>query len=659
MAFENNVQATLQANVAIGATTLDVVKAVAPNKDVPVSGRLTLSGTNKTEIITYTGRTDNTTYWTITGVTKDAESSFGDQAWSAGDACYQALTAADVTALSNRQTATRLDFVATAGQATKTDLTYTVGNIDCYLNGSKLTLGTDFTATDGVSVTFAPALTLNDEVQLIMDAGASGSASGESSVGGQSDFVASGTLPNGTPVILNADGTVSSVLIESTTSTEAIPAGSAYTFATTNNDIVAAYDPNTAGRFLVVCKDEANGSSGKAIVGNVTGTSISFGPEVTLNAGSTSYLAMSFDPNTADKFVVTYMDWSNSGVGTAVVGSISGTNVITFGAKTVFNAGANLTYRNSIAFYPNTANKFILVHQGGKAHIGTVTGTSVSFSPEVTFTAGTAGYSRIVADPYTSGRFVLTYSDSTLSNYGVAVLVNTTGSTLSFSGKYVFNSSTTAFLSLAFDPHTANKFLVLHRDGLAHIGTLTGTGISFNTPSVFNAGDAYYVSMALDPITPNRFVVSYTDSSNTYGTAIVGTISGNTTTFGSEYVFNALNTRSPSVAFDPNTSGNFVVAYHDKDGSNYGEVIVGQLPVTEAVTNLTADNFIGIPTEAYADTTTATVTLPAGLSTNQSGLVAGSEYYIQNDGTLSTTAGNPSVLIGKALSATSILLKAY
>ena len=39
MAFENNVQATLQANVAIGATTVDVVKAVAPNKDVPASGR--------------------------------------------------------------------------------------------------------------------------------------------------------------------------------------------------------------------------------------------------------------------------------------------------------------------------------------------------------------------------------------------------------------------------------------------------------------------------------------------------------------------------------------------------------------------------------------------------------------------------------------------
>ena len=63
---------------------------------------------------------------------------------------------------------TRVEFTATAGQTTKTGLTYTVGNIDCYVNGSKMMLGTDFTAGDGVSVTFSVALTLGAEVQLIM-----------------------------------------------------------------------------------------------------------------------------------------------------------------------------------------------------------------------------------------------------------------------------------------------------------------------------------------------------------------------------------------------------------------------------------------------------------------------------------------------------------
>ena len=61
----------------------------------------------------------------------------------------------------------RSEFIATANQATKTGLTYFVGSIDCYINGAKMLLGTDFTATDGTSVTFTPALDLDDEVQLI------------------------------------------------------------------------------------------------------------------------------------------------------------------------------------------------------------------------------------------------------------------------------------------------------------------------------------------------------------------------------------------------------------------------------------------------------------------------------------------------------------
>jgi hypothetical protein len=70
----------------------------------------------------------------------------------------------------------RVNFTATAGQTTKTGLTYTVGNIDCYLNGAKIRLDTDFTASDGVSVTFTPALDIGAEIELIM--GATGGGSG-------------------------------------------------------------------------------------------------------------------------------------------------------------------------------------------------------------------------------------------------------------------------------------------------------------------------------------------------------------------------------------------------------------------------------------------------------------------------------------------------
>ena len=77
-----------------------------------------------------------------------------------------------------RATPLRSEFIATANQATVTGLTYFTGSIDCYINGAKMLLGTDFTATDGVSVTFTPALDLDDEVQLIMGVSASSAAGG-------------------------------------------------------------------------------------------------------------------------------------------------------------------------------------------------------------------------------------------------------------------------------------------------------------------------------------------------------------------------------------------------------------------------------------------------------------------------------------------------
>ena len=61
----------------------------------------------------------------------------------------------------------KVSFLATAGQTVKTGLSYTVGFIEVYVNGVLLTDTTDFTATNGNSVTFTVALLLNDEVTVI------------------------------------------------------------------------------------------------------------------------------------------------------------------------------------------------------------------------------------------------------------------------------------------------------------------------------------------------------------------------------------------------------------------------------------------------------------------------------------------------------------
>ena len=54
---------------------------------------------------------------------------------------------------------------------------------------------------------------------------------------------------------------------------------------------------------------------------------------------------------------------------------------------------------------------------------------------------------------------------------------------------------------------------------------------------------------------------------------------------------------------------------------------------------------------------TATIQVVGNINTNQSGLTPGSKYYVQKDGTLDIKESNPSVYAGRALSATSLLIK--
>jgi len=101
MSFINNVKTELNASATSSVTSIQVVKSVSPYNDPPASGNITLmdslSSPTKIEIIAYTGRTDNSSYWTLTGCTRAAESTTAST-WAAGDNAIQAFTAGDATA---------------------------------------------------------------------------------------------------------------------------------------------------------------------------------------------------------------------------------------------------------------------------------------------------------------------------------------------------------------------------------------------------------------------------------------------------------------------------------------------------------------------------------------------------------------------------------
>ena len=478
---------------------------------------------------------------------------------------------------------------------------------------------------------------------------------------GSSDFIASGTLPNGAPVVLKSDGTVVTAAPTVTQIAESIPAGSEYVFHEAAAELITvAFDPSDANKFvLTYAQQTVNVGHGTAIVGTISGTTISFGTAVVFNAADTLDISCSFDPNSVGKFVVAYRDPANSWYGTTKVGTVSGTT-ISFGTALVFNSSS--TANISCSFDPNNVGKFVVAYRNssngnyGTAIVGTISGTSLSFGTAVVFNAGATFHpSRVDFDSNTAGKFVVVYRDGSNSYAGTAIVGALSGTTLTFGTAVAFNAGATE-LSSSFD---SGKFVAVYKDGsntygTAVVGTVTGTTISLGTAVVFNAGVTSYTSVDL---ISSKCVIVYRDQGNSSrGTAVVGTISGTTISFGSELLFNVASTTLNHVAFDPNNSGKFVVVYKDVGNLNKGTAIVGQMATTVSTPNLTSTNFLGTSTAAYTNAQTATIMLQGGVSTNQTGLTIGSTYYVQPDGTLSTTIGSPKVEAGKALSATSLFL---
>ena len=106
-------------------------------------------------------------------------------------------------------------------------------------------------------------------------------------------------------------------------------------------------------------------------------------------------------------------------------------------------------------------------------------------------------------------------------------------------------------------------------------------------------------------------------------------------------------------AASDNTNKRVSLAYRETTGSD-GDV---QVLRTAASSTLTASNMVGFTgADSYTNGQTATIKVVGNVST-QSGLTPGEKYYVQDNGTLATTAGSVSVVAGRALSATQLLIQ--
>ena len=93
--------------------------------------------------------------------------------------------------------------------------------------------------------------------------------------------------------------------------------------------------------------------------------------------------------------------------------------------------------------------------------------------------------------------------------------------------------------------------------------------------------------------------------------------------------------------------------YCDTGNSYYGTGVVFSV----GSTNITTENFVGFMDGAALDGTNGEILSSCSIARNQTSLTAGQTYFVSSDGSLSLTAGSPSVTAGTAISSTELIVK--
>ena len=488
---------------------------------------------------------------------------------------------------------------------------------------------------------------------------------------------AEGAITAGKPVIVEADGDVTQVVqSRSVLSTPSLGTSAEFTGNTGGaTPIETVYDAN-ADKFLIFYQERDTGTYyGRAKVATVSGDSVSFGAasaNMASGAGTGRgygiFHAGSYD-SSAQKILMVWRNSSNSNYSTAQVATISGTTV-SFGTSVIFYSNSAKYHR---VVYDTNAGKHLVVYGNttGRAIgiVATISGTSVSFGSPAYLSSG-ATRSDHVGLSYDSNaqKALLVYGDADNSNYGTGQVLNIFGTPAEVGAgtAAVFNSADTQFSEANYQT-TAQKHAVLYADnggddyGEGCVATISGTDVTFGSATTFwtavgSGATPQDIGVTYDS-SADRTVFAFQNDGGTVTRAVMmAAISGTSISFSSsvEFVSDSATSVSAKIAYGSGVDRSLLV-YRDTTDGNAGDART--VKSSTLSTNLTSENYIGIAADTYADNEDSTIGIVGCIDRNQTGLTAGQQYYVQTDGTLSTTAGSPSVLAGTAISATELVVK--
>ena len=280
----------------------------------------------------------------------------------------------------------------------------------------------------------------------------------------------------------------------------------------------------TDSKFVVHYRNnDTNPNVGYAKIGNISGTSITFGTAYAFgttdsNGGGETYQLIKLNDTT-------YITISRSPYFDVFVGSITG-SIINFGSRYELD---HTVYASNIDAKALTSSKFVIVYTryptgsssngSGSLKIGIIDNSTITFGDISTFSLGHYNQYSAVSS-LSENKFVLAYSD--LDTSGVVRICSVDGDIITQGDPYIFSSSSITnkkVISLATD-----RFVIFYnKPGGVNLrmGTVSGSIISF--PADEHAlTDSVYDAIQLNNST---VVIGATNTSTNNGYTKAGPIS--------------------------------------------------------------------------------------------------------------------------------------
>ena len=564
------------------------------------------------------------------------------------------------------------------------------GSVDIFFNGVKKLE----TSNTGCTVTGTLAATA-----------VTGDGSGLTNLppaGNTVDLVADGAIAAGKPVIIKSNGKVSAV-VESGSARSTVQASSMVGDIATDTNLIQVQTVwmEQHRMLTVIWTNSGNDNLYARTYKFDSSWNVTTGSIQTLASNTCRSIQSSYDTQQDRVMIVCNVIRSGNYHIEAMVGtpSTSNTNIGSW-TSLVSNrivTGSGNTADSLALFYESTSQKHVLIYRKNPSsgapgadwdtysRVISLSGDTFTINSETTLDADDMSQVDICRVDGSKVAVSMRMNSGSSSGTGwarIGTIGSTTmtwGSRVDFTGggSSVISYDTERATSIIYD--TANSKLFVgwihasNKRAYSVVGSISGTTLSMDTSSWLdiagghNGNSESWMRLVRDPFGGGIYTYWTRGVTNDRVYAAKVTYDNSAAAKSTLGGMNDLNSSINNMNSNKNisaTGDGYVFLAANKTSVN-DSFHAFRTKVGDPATNANPHNVIGFAPSAISDTATGTIYLPGNVVGNQSGLTAGTQYYVQGDGTLGTTqdtsiGGSTGVnKAGIALSSTSLLISDY